>query len=150
MNDHDPSRDVPLLAPDIAEFVRQFEECTLPKPRWTHQAHLVVGLWYLSRHSADEALPIVRQRIRAYNEAVGTENTDTGGYHETLTRFFLNSIAAHMARHPEKSLPDSLALLLRSPLARSSWPLQFYTRERLFSVQARREWLEPDRLHSAP
>ncbi len=144
MEHHDPERDVPVSAEGIAAFVREFEACTLPKPRWTHQAHLLVGLWYLSHHPAAKALPIVRGRIRAYNEAVGTENTDSGGYHETLTRFFLNSIAGHMSRHPEESLPESLALLLKAPLARSSWPLQFYSRERLFSVQARREWLEPD------
>jgi hypothetical protein len=144
MQAHDPDRDVPRVEKDIAAFIHEFEACTLAKPRWTHQAHLLVGMWYLSRHSPEEALTIVRRRIRAYNEAVGTPNTDSGGYHETLTRFYLNAIAAHMARYPVESLPDSLALLLKTPPARSSWPLKFYSRERLFSVEARRAWLEPD------
>ena len=43
---------VPLHAQDIESFVRDFEACTLPKPRWTHQAHLLVGLWYLSQAPA--------------------------------------------------------------------------------------------------
>jgi hypothetical protein len=140
----DPGRGVPLLGHDIETFVRDFEACTLPKPRWTHQAHLLVGLWYLSRHTPSEALNIVRERIRAYNVAVGTANTDTGGYHETITRLYLDGIAAHMARYGTPSLADSLALLLESPLARSDWPLEFYSSERLFSEQARRQWVEPD------
>jgi hypothetical protein len=141
---------VPRHAQDIEAFVREFEACTLPKPRWTHQAHLLVGLWYLSRHPPAEALNIVRERIRAYNVAVGTANTDRSGYHETITRLYLNDIAAHMARHGTLSLARSLALLLDSPLARSDWPLQFYSRKRLFSVLARRQWVEPDLPREAP
>lgn len=136
--------DVPLAAADLAAFIHAFEDLTLPKPHWTHHAHLLVGLWYLSKQSPDQALNTVRKRIRAYNEAVGTANTDEGGYHETLTRFYLEGIAAHMARHAEQPLGVVLQLLLNSPLARSDWPLTCYSRERLFSVQARRHWVEPD------
>jgi hypothetical protein len=130
-------------AQDIEAFVRDFEALRLPKPRWTHHAHLVIGLWYLTHHSPDDALSIVRQRIRAYNEAVGTANTDSSGYHETLTRLFLRGIAAHISAHSSE-LPSSLALLLQSPLAYKDWPLSFYSRELLFSVAARHGWLEPD------
>jgi hypothetical protein len=129
---------------DIESFIREFEGGSLPKVRWTHHAHLVVGLWYLTHHSPDDALFIIRQRIRAYNEAVGTANTDSNGYHETLTRLFLRGIAAHISDYSNESLPDSLALLLQSPLAHKDWPLAFYSRERLFSVAARHDWLEPD------
>jgi hypothetical protein len=146
----EPARGVPLLAQEIETFVRDFEACTLPKPRWTHHAHLLVGLWYLSKHIPAEALNIVRRRIRAYNVAVGTANTDNSGYHETLTRLYLNGIAAHMARHRGESLPKLLALLLETPLARSDWPLEFYSRERLYSVRARRQWIEPDLTRGEP
>jgi len=150
MERDEPDRGVPLLAEDIEAFVRDFEACTLPKPRWTHQAHLLVGLWYLSKHTPAEALNIVRKRIRAYNVAVDTANTEHSGYHETLTRLYLNGIAAHMARYSGESLPYSLALLLKTPLARSDWPLQFYSHERLFSVLARCQWVEPDLPRAAP
>ena len=131
-------------AQEIEAFVRDFEALRLPKPRWTHHAHLIVGLWYLTHHSPDDALSIVRQRIRTYNEAVGTANTDSSGYHETLTRLFLRGIAAHISTHSTASLPSSLVLLLQSPLAHKDWPLSFWSRERLFSVVAWHEWLEPD------
>lgn len=128
----------------IEAFVRDFEALRLPKPRWTHQAHLVIGLWYLSHHSPHEALSIVRRRIRAYNNAVGTANTDSSGYHETLTQLFLRGIAVHISANNGESLPSSLALLLRSSLADKEWPLSFYSRERLYSIAARHAWLEPD------
>jgi hypothetical protein len=133
-----------LTTQDIESFIREFERGSLPKARWTHQAHLVVGLWYLTHHPPDDALAIIRQGIRAYNEAVGTANTDSSGYHETLTRLFLRGIAAHISTYRNESLPSSLALLLQSPLAHKDWPLSFYSRERLFSVAARHGWLEPD------
>ena len=141
---------VPLPEEEIEALVRDFEACSLPKPQWTHQAHLLVGLWYLSKHTPEEALNIVGRCIRAYNDAVGTANTDNSGYHETLTRLYLNGIAAHMARHSGEPLPNLLALMLESPLARSDWPLEFYSRERLYSVLARRQWIEPDLPRDAP
>jgi hypothetical protein len=69
--------------------------------------------------------------IWCYNEAVGTANTDISGYHETITRLYLLGIAAHVARQPSALLPESLEILLKSPLARSDWPLTFYSRDRL-------------------
>jgi hypothetical protein len=137
--------ELPRDVDGIAAFIRDFEARRLPKSRWTHQAHLLVGLWYLSRHEPAEALAIVRERIRAHNESVGTANTDDSGYHETITRLYLDAIAAHRARNDAASFAESLQQLLASPLADSSWPLKYYTRQRLFSVAARRHWLEPDR-----
>jgi hypothetical protein len=136
----------PLSATDheIEHFIREFEACSLPKHRWTHHAHLVVGIWYLTHHAPDDALCIVRQRIRAYNESVGTANTNSSGYHETLTHFYLHSITAHIQAHSKESLKDQIALLLQSPLADKSWPLSFYSHGRLFSEAARHGWLEPD------
>jgi len=142
---HDPSGlDVPTDPAGVAAFIDEFESRRLPKPRWTHHAHLLAGFWYLTRHLPEQALAIMRERIRAHNEAVGTANTDSSGYHETITRLFLDGIAAHMARNRDASFEDSLQQLLRGPLADSGWPLKYYSRARLFSVSARREWLEPD------
>jgi hypothetical protein len=39
--------------------------------------------------------------------------------------------------------------LLLSPMGRRDWPLRFYSPQRLFSVEARREWIPPD-LRSIP
>jgi hypothetical protein len=134
----------PRILEDIEAFIHDFEACRLPKDRWTHHGHLLAGLWYLWHYPPDEALALVRRRIRAHNESVGTANTDSGGYHETLTALFLHGIAWHRAAHPEATLAESLTLLLQSPLSSSQWPLTFYSKELLFSVAARRAWMEPD------
>jgi hypothetical protein len=129
---------------DIEAFISDFEGCRLPGERWTHHGHLLAGLWYLWHYPPDEALATVRRRIRAHNESVGTANTDSAGYHETLTVLFLRGIDRHRAAHPDATLAKSLVLLLQSPLASSQWPLQFYSKELLFSVAARKAWVEPD------
>lgn len=131
---------------EIVAFVESFENCSLPKPCWTHAAHLVVGLWHVLHYPPDEALNRLRHRIRVYNEASGVANTDRGGYHETVTRFFVTALGEFLAAHPpeQRELPDLVAALLSSPLADKEFPLRYYSRELLFSVQARREWVEPD------
>src|ERR1051325_471532 len=127
---------------EIEEFIAHFEDCSLPKERWTHHAHLTAGLWYVSQRSPQEALKILRNRIRTYNESIGKVNSDSEGYHETITRFYIQAIAAHHLKHHALSFPDSLSLLLSSPLSDKDYPLQFYSRALLFSVTARRDWVE--------
>jgi hypothetical protein len=129
---------------DVEAFIRAFETGRLPKERWTHAAHLTAGFWYTTTLEAGEALDTLRAKIRQHNEAVGTPNTDSSGYHETITRLYVSAIAQHVSLNRQASFEESLALLLSSPLSSSSWPLTFYSRERLFSVEARRGWVEPD------
>jgi hypothetical protein len=109
-------------------------------------AHLRVGLWHVRRFGEDGALARLRDAIRAYNEAVGTANTDVSGYHETLPVFYVRVIADVIERQPATALiPDGVLeaelIVLRG--ARDV-PMQYYSRERLFSVEARRGWVEPD------
>jgi len=127
---------------EVAEFIALFESGLLPRARWTHRGHLVAGFWYLSLHAFDEALRVVRARIRRHNEAVGTPNTDSRGWGRISSR--LTGIRAHRAAHEGLPFEASLAALLASPLTDSRWPLAFYASERLFSVEARRQWVEPD------
>jgi hypothetical protein len=118
---------------------------TLPKPEWTHEAHLAACLW-LVREKPD----FVPERdmpgtISAYNVAAGGENTDSAGYHETLTQLYIKGVRAFAATLPEgTSLVGAVNALLESEIGDRSWPLCFYSKERLFSVEARRGWVEPD------
>lgn len=129
---------------DYAQFIGAFQSRTLPKPRWTHHAHLAAALWYLNEWPPAQALARIRNDIRAYNEAVGGANTDTAGYHETLTQLFMRGVLAHHRSWASEPLLDSLHALLASPLAQGEWPLRFYSKQCLFSVPARLGWVEPD------
>jgi hypothetical protein len=127
------------------EIVLGFLACTLPKSQWTHHAHLRVGLWHVLEHGAGQALGMLRARISAYNESTGVQNTDSSGYHETITRLYIGLIDA-FARAVDRARPfDELAGELIARYGDSELPLRYYSRERLFSVQARRFWLPPDR-----
>jgi hypothetical protein len=128
----------------VAAFIAGFEACQLTKQQWTHQAHLIAGFWYVAQFGGAEALPVIRRNIRRHNESVGTPNTDTGGYHESITRLYLMAIDRHIRAHRHMSFEASLQALLASELGSSTWPLTYYSRDRLFSVDARRGWVEPD------
>ena len=128
----------------VASFIERFERGEVTKAEWTHQAHLVAGYWYVTRLGPEQAIEEMRARIRFHNESVGTANTDSSGYHESITRLYVHGIAAFRAQQPAAKFEDGLNALLASPMNSSSWPLQFYSRERLFSIEARRGWLEPD------
>ena len=129
---------------ELEGLVTRFRDRTLPKPEWTHEAHLAVGAWHLHR-LGPEAMDAVREGILRLNEAHGTANTDDGGYHETITRAYLVLIAAHRAGLREAATSGELARsVLAGPLAARDVLHTYYTRDRLMSTPARRAWLEPD------
>ena len=132
------------MALGTEELVEAFIACTLPKKEWTHQAHLRVGLWHLLRHDAEEALALLRTRIQRYNTSHGTMNTDSSGYHETITRFYVWVIDRFLRLADREKGVDQLAADLIHRFGDRSLPLRHYSRERLFSVAARRQWVEPD------
>ena len=119
---------------------------TLPREEWTHEAHLAATLYLLTRRpdiDIDTELPGI---IRRYNESVGGVNDDTEGYHETITRTFLHGARLFLAEADlGEGLADLVNQFIHSPMGRRDWPMRFYSRERLFSVEARRHFVAPDR-----
>jgi hypothetical protein len=117
---------------------------TLPRAEWTHEAHLAACLWLHTERPEIDAPRDLPAIIRAYNESVGGVNDDTQGYHETLTQFYILSIRAFLCDCGESGLAARVNALLASERGMRDWPLRFYSREVLFSVTARRGWVEPD------
>jgi len=130
---------------DVAHVGEGMLTCTLPKPEWTHEAHLATTTYLLLRHpeiDLDKELPGL---IRRYNESVGGVNSDTEGYHETITRVFLHGVRLFLSEADlDEPLHELVNELLLSPMGRRDWPLRFYSPARLFSVEARRSFVEPD------
>lgn len=125
-------------------LAEQFIAKTLPPAEWTHHAHLKVGLWHVLEHGPDEALRLLRERIRDYNEATGVVNSDESGYHETITRFWVHRIDGFLRRADRAAPIDELAASLIAESGNKRLLRAFYSQERLESVAARREWVEPD------
>lgn len=117
---------------------------TLPKLAWTHSAHFASALWLLSSCPEDDCFRRMPDLIRAYNEATGVANTDTSGYHETITIASLRAARAFLAEDPSRPLFMTCNALLTSPLGKSNWLLAYWSRPRLFSAEARRIWVDPD------
>jgi hypothetical protein len=119
-------------------------ERTLPKAEWTHDAYLRAGLWHVLHDGPFVALDRLRERISAYNESVGTPNTDSGGYHETITRFYVVVIDRFLSTADRSLDLDALAEQLIAGYGDRRLPLHHYSEKRLFSTVARRAWVEPD------
>ena len=130
---------------DIEHVGERFLTRTLAKEEWTHEAHLATTLWLLLRRpdiDVDKQLPDL---IRGYNESVGGVNDDTQGYHETITRVFLDGVRLFLSEAKrEEPLHELVNELLLSPMGRRDWPLRFYSRNRLLSAEARRNFIAPD------
>lgn len=141
-----PSNPAPYASDaEIARLAEGLLDQTLPKAEWTHAAHFAAALW-LMRHRPDldlaQAMPGI---IRGYNVAAGGRNTDTEGYHETITQASLAAARAFFAgREADEALHRIVGALMASPLGRPDWILGYWSRERLFSVEARRGWVDPD------
>ena len=131
-------------AVDIDWLAREFIALRLPKSEWTHEAHLRVGLWHALRYSEADALDLLRARIRAYNEATGGVNSDSAGYHETITRLYVVVIRDFVRTVDRGRSVDNLQHELIERFGDRELPLRYFSRERLFSVEARLGWVEPD------
>jgi hypothetical protein len=130
---------------DAAALAARFTALTLRKDEWTHVAHLTVGVWHVDRYGAAEALTRLRDGIRRLNESHGNVNTATSGYHETITAAYVTLLAAYLEACPSGlPLAARVERLLESPLAGRDMLLAFYSRERLFSTNARATWVDPD------
>ena len=118
---------------------------TLSRDEWTHEAHLAATTYLLLRRpdvDLDRELPTI---IRRFNKSVGGVNSETEGYHETITRVFLHGVRLFLAEaDPKEPLHELVNELLLSPMGRRDWPLRFYTRDRLLSLKARRDFIPPD------
>jgi hypothetical protein len=117
---------------------------TLPKSAWTHPAHFGAAIWLLACRPELEASREMPRLIRAYNQATGVANTDSSGYHETITQASIRAARCFLAAAPPGPLFITCNALLASPLGHPDWLLAYWSRPRLFSVEARRTWLEPD------
>ena len=143
MTDHEPRP----FADDAA--IRRLGEgllaCTLTRADWTHEAHIASCCWLLVERPDIPPERDLPNLIRRFNESVGGTNSDSEGYHETITQTFIRGVRGFLAR-TDGSLPlvEKVNALLRAPEGRREWPLRFYSRDLLFSREARLRFAKPD------
>jgi hypothetical protein len=134
---------LPVTEQEIDEFVAGFEAGTLPKERWTHGAHLLTGACYVHALGEVAAIDRMRQCVRRYNEAVGGRNTETSGYHETITIAWIKLLAGLL----RASEPVARAAFAAKSVERFAGDRdilrQYYDFDLADSVDARRTWIPP-------
>src|SRR5262245_30709448 len=81
------------------EFLKGFEECTIPHDQWTHRAHIRMAYVMLRRDPLETALPKVRAGIQKLNAAQNTPEAIDRGYHETITQAWLRLVASAIANY---------------------------------------------------
>lgn len=128
----------------IEKLVYQFEVCVLARAEWTHHAHIAVAFWYVYHHPQVEATNLIRNGIQKYNLACGVVTTETGGYHETITLFYIWAVDKFLKENDKDRRLEKLLDEFIAEHGHKDYPLEFYSREHLMSREACFGWVEPD------
>jgi hypothetical protein len=132
---------------EILDIVRGFETGTLPRNEFSHSSHLVVALNYVRAMTVDEAINKMRKGLMNHLRLVGVDFTKENPYHETLTVFWTRAIADFNANKNGASLLDTANEMVET--FDKNYPNKFYTREHLFSDEARKTFVKGDLTGSA-
>jgi hypothetical protein len=131
---------------EFEHIVDGFRAKTLPAKEWTHEAHLIAGLWHVANFGYDEALAQMQVGIRTYNEATGGTNTDSSGYHETITVFWIWLLNEFWKKYSvdNQHFEGICNVFLKSKYCDKNAAFNFYSREKLLSREARLVFVAPD------
>jgi hypothetical protein len=130
---------------ELQRFVEAWKAGKLPKPEWTHAAHVAMAAYFAFDHAADATFAIMKAGILYHNTSVGTPNTEDNGYHETLTRFWAGEIAAFVRTGRFTSRLETVRAAVAAFGGDRDRFRQFYSFDVVRDRRARREWVAPDR-----
>ena len=129
---------------DVLSLVRSFEDATVSRDDWKHAEHLVVALYYVSHYDIVTAALKMRGGIlNLLEKGFGLDLAKEMPYHETITIFWIRTIAKYNATKNGASVAEKIEEMVRR--FDKDYPLKFYSRELLFSDEARALFTEPDR-----
>ncbi len=98
---------------------------------------------YLRDHPFEEALARIGSGIRALNHANHVPETETSGYHETVTVAWARLIGSAIQVHGPRS--SFSAFIAANPHLRHKSLLRlYYTRDRILSPKAKATFVDPD------
>jgi hypothetical protein len=117
------------------EFLARFESHTLAE--FSHRDHLRVAFAYARRDGVQAAIDGAR-RIRGFAAALG----DSRKYHDTMTVGWARVVGRLTV--DSAGLDFGAFLDAHSDLLRRDLLSDYYSRERLFSDEARARFVEPD------
>jgi hypothetical protein len=128
---------------EIYEVLRAFEDATIARNVWKHAEHLAFALVYVEDFGETAALEKMRSGIlNRFENGFGLDLTKEMPYHETLTVFWIRAVAEFNAANDGVSLLEKANKLIETH--DKNLPLRFYSRELLFSDEARERSIPGD------
>lgn len=128
---------------EILKIVEGFENGTISEKDWRHAEHLIVANHYLSENDFDTAYEKMREGIFNLLRAFKVDLTNEMPYHETLTIFWMRTVEDF-----RKTKNGCSAVEICNELTEKfdkDYPLRFYSRELLFSDEARSKFITGDK-----
>jgi len=121
------------------ELARALEDGKIGNADFKHFHHLHVAWVYLAEsNSIEQATARMGATLRKFAAAGNVPKK----YHQTVTTFWMRILALLRDSDQRCRLDDWMAL--NPELLEKTFPLRYYSRERLFSEAARVSWDEPD------
>jgi len=120
------------------EFFAAFEAGKIANQDFHHRDHLRLAWIQIRRLGVERASDTVAGAIRRFAAHHGHADR----YHETLTRFWVRVVGTGITRHPMLSFDDLVAA--EPHLLDKTLPYRHWSRERMGSDEAKRQWTEPD------
>lgn len=133
-----------ITTKEINELVYNFSNRKLSAKNWTHNAHILVAIWHNYHYDFNTALDLMRSKIIKYNRSIGTVNSNSSGYHETLTVFWMLITRDFVEKESSYKLDELCYNFSQMNCSTAKYPLEYYTKDTLFSEKARKEWIDGD------
>ena len=136
---------LPVTEEEIDVWLAGFEAGTLAKERFgSHAGNVLTGACYVHRHGEAGATDLLRERVKAFNVAVGGQNTATAGYHETITVFWVKVLAGLRRECGEMPRAEFARVAVERFGGRREMLREYYGFDVVASEEARRVWIAPD------
>ncbi|HYL92160.1 MAG TPA: hypothetical protein VEW69_03285 [Alphaproteobacteria bacterium] len=123
---------------EMLTLVHKLEQCQLANDAFHHRDHLAVAIVYLYAMDLPEAIEKMRSTLMRF----AAHHDKAGLYHHTLTVFWATQVEGYIDR--SLCLGDS-AKRVFAQLNDKDMVYQWYSKERLFSPEARASWVPSDR-----
>lgn len=128
---------------DDEMLLKQFEAGTWPFEKWHHREHIKVAYLYLCRHRFEVAAQKMQSGILTYNAAHQVPEAPDRGYHETMTQAWLRLVYVTLCEFGPGDSADAFVDQHTQLLSKRAL-LFFYSRDRIMSAEAKRQFIAPD------
>jgi hypothetical protein len=124
-----------LTSQSDEEFLSDFQAGAVREFR--HRDHIRLAWLYVGKHGVEEGSNQIIGGIKKFAAHHGA----TQLYHETITRFWILTVYQAIEGMPPSTFPEFLEA--NPHLEDKNYIYTFYSKERLMSEEAKRNWIPP-------